>query len=90
MSLPDEERAGIAAELLASLDHTAVEDPAVARQPWTREIERRAHRVVAGDDDGQDRNDLRMRLTNELAGRVTPSTPAVRDRLTGDRRLSCC
>ena len=31
MSLPDEDRADIAAELLASLEDTAVEDPAVAR-----------------------------------------------------------
>jgi hypothetical protein len=68
MSPPDEDRADITAELLASLEDTAVEDPAVARELWTREIERRAHRVVAVDDDGQDWNDLRMRLSNELAG----------------------
>jgi len=64
---PDEDRAYITAELLASLEATAVEDPAVARELWIREIERRAHRVVAADDDGQDWNDLRMRLTSELA-----------------------
>ncbi len=68
MSLPDEERADIAAELLASLDDAAVEDPAIARELWTREIERRARRVVAGEHDGQDWNDLRTRITNELAG----------------------
>jgi hypothetical protein len=68
MSLPDEERADIAAELLASLDDAAVEDPAVARELWTREIERRARLVVAGEDDGQDWNDLRTRITNELTG----------------------
>ncbi len=68
LSLPNEERADIAAELLASLGDTAFEDPVVVRDVWSREIQRRAERVLAGESDGQDWNDLRQRLTDEFAG----------------------
>ena len=42
MALPVRERADLAAELLASLDDAAAEDPAEVEAAWAAEIERRA------------------------------------------------
>src|SRR5690606_31285533 len=46
MALPSEDRARVAAALLASLDEAVDED---ATSAWAAEIERRADRVLAGD-----------------------------------------
>jgi len=67
LSLPDEERADIAAELLASLEDNSTDDPVAVRDMWTQEIERRAKRVLAGDSVGEDWSDLRRRVTDKLA-----------------------
>lgn len=48
LALAPEERADVAAELLASLDEPA-DDPAAVETAWAREIEKRARRVLAGE-----------------------------------------
>ncbi|HXH92615.1 MAG TPA: addiction module protein [Thermoanaerobaculia bacterium] len=66
MSLPADERADVAAELLASLDDDAPEDPAAVQAAWTKEIERRARRVLAGESSGQPWDDVRDRVARRL------------------------
>jgi hypothetical protein len=51
LALPIDERADVAAELLASLDGTET-DVAEVEAAWASEIERRARRVLAGDSSG--------------------------------------
>ena len=48
LKLPPEERAEVAAELLASLDDVPVAEADEVEMAWGAEIERRARRVVAG------------------------------------------
>ena len=67
LALSDDERADLVVELMASLDDTRVDVPEVVSELWAREIERRAHRVLAGDTTGEDWNGLRQRLTDQLA-----------------------
>ncbi|MDA1315573.1 MAG: addiction module protein [Acidobacteria bacterium] len=45
LALPPEERAGVAAELVASLDDQPAEDAAAVEAAWAKEIERRARRA---------------------------------------------
>ena len=66
MSLPADERANVAAELLASLDDDAPEDPAAVQAAWAKEIERRARRVLAGESSGQPWDDVRDRVARRL------------------------
>jgi len=66
LALPDEARADLAAELLASLDSGHADDPATLQRLWSEELDRRAKRVVSGDAVGEDWTDLRERLANEL------------------------
>lgn len=68
LSLPDGDRADVAAELLASLDPPAADDPATVRTLWTQELERRARRVLSGGAIGEDWSSVRQRLADELAG----------------------
>lgn len=49
LALPDEDRADVAAELLASLDASALADPAQVRTLWSQELERRARRALSGE-----------------------------------------
>ena len=53
MTLPVEERADVAAELLASLDEAPPQDAAEVEAAWAREIERRARRVMSGESAGR-------------------------------------
>lgn len=48
--LGEHDRAGIAAELLASLDSETESDEATITQAWANETIRRAERVLAGDE----------------------------------------
>jgi putative addiction module component (TIGR02574 family) len=64
LALPVDERADVAAELLASLDDGS-EDPAEVEAAWAAEIERRARRVLAGGAPGASWQDVRARA--ELA-----------------------
>jgi putative addiction module component (TIGR02574 family) len=69
MALPAKERAGLAAELLASLDDAAAEDPAEVEAAWAAEIERRARRAIAGETAGVPWEDVRRRAESDLRRR---------------------
>lgn len=66
LTLPVDERAGVAAELLASLDDAGVDDPADVEAAWAVEIERRARRVMAGESQGIAWEDVRARADAAL------------------------
>ena len=68
LALPEDERADVAAELLASLATPATEDPEAVRTLWSQELERRARRVLTGEAVGEDWSSVRQRLADELAG----------------------
>jgi putative addiction module component (TIGR02574 family) len=65
LTLPSDERASVAAELLASLDEQDT-DVATVEAEWAAEIERRARRVLAGDSAGIPWDDVRQRAEAEL------------------------
>lgn len=65
LALPLEERADVAAELLASLDG-AETDFADVEAAWAAEIEKRARRVLAGDSLGNPWEDVRRRAEADL------------------------
>lgn len=69
LSLPIDERADVAAELLASLDDVGSEDVARVEAAWAAEIERRARRVMAGESTGIPWEDVRRRAEAELRNR---------------------
>ena len=69
LTLPVEERADVAAELLASLDAASDEDPAEVEAAWAAEIERRACRVMSGESRGLPWEDVRARAEAELRKR---------------------
>jgi putative addiction module component (TIGR02574 family) len=63
MELPTEDRARLAAALLASLDDGVDDD---ADRAWAVEIERRADRVLAGGSNGEPWPAVRARLLARL------------------------
>ena len=67
--MPLDERADVAAELLASLDDAEAEHPADVEAAWAAEIERRARRVMAGESAGIPWEDVRRRAEAELRRR---------------------
>ena len=69
LTLPADERADVAAELLASLDEPSTMDAAAVEAAWAREIERRARRVMAGESLGEPWEDVRARVARRLADR---------------------
>lgn len=69
LSLPIDQRADVAAELLASLDYAGSEDVAEVEAAWAAEIQRRAHRVMAGESAGIPWEDVRRRAEAELRKR---------------------
>ena len=69
MTLPTEERADVAAELLASLDDAPPDNPADVETAWAREIERRARRVMSGESTGEPWEDVRARVLQRLTER---------------------
>jgi putative addiction module component (TIGR02574 family) len=69
MALPVNERADLAAGLLACLDDAAVDDPAEVEAAWAAEIEHRAHRVIAGETAGIPWEDVRRRAESDLRRR---------------------
>jgi putative addiction module component (TIGR02574 family) len=69
LALPLEERADVAAELLASLDDAATERPADVEAAWAAEIERRARRALADESGGVAWDDVRRRAEAELRKR---------------------
>ena len=66
LTLPLDERGDVAAQLLASLDDAAADEPAEVEVAWTAEIERRARRVIAGEITGVPWQDVRRRAEAEL------------------------
>jgi putative addiction module component (TIGR02574 family) len=68
LALPMDERADVAAQLLASLDDedVATEDIEAA---WAGEIEKRARRVLSGQSEGIPWEDVRRRAEAELRKR---------------------
>ena len=69
LALPLDDRADVAAELLASLDDAEAEHPADVEAAWAVEIERRARRVMAGESAGVPWEDVRRRAEAELRRR---------------------
>lgn len=69
LSLPIDERADVAAELLASLDDAGTEDAAEVEAAWFAEIERRARRVMAGESSGIAWEDVGRRAEADLRKR---------------------
>jgi putative addiction module component (TIGR02574 family) len=69
LKLPLEDRADIAAELLASLDDAEAEHPAEVEAAWAAEVERRARRVLASESTGIAWEDVRRRAEGELRRR---------------------
>lgn len=69
LSLSINERADVAAELLASLDDAGAEDPAAVEAAWAAEIEKRARRVMAGESQGIRWEEVRARAEAELRKR---------------------
>lgn len=66
LALPIQERADVAAELLASLDDAAADDASAVEAAWAVEIERRARRVMAGESSGTPWEEVRRRAEAEL------------------------
>ena len=66
MSLPGEERAAIAARLIASLDAGDEERPADVEEAWAAEIERRCEALDAGTAVTQSWEDVRRRIQTEV------------------------
>jgi putative addiction module component (TIGR02574 family) len=69
LTLPIDERADVAAELLASLDGPDTENTAEVEAAWAAEIEKRARRVMAGESTGIPWDHVRSRAETELRKR---------------------
>jgi len=67
LALNDAERADLAAQLIASLDPPAADDPEAIERAWGGELERRATRVLAGDPT-DDWASVRERVADQLKG----------------------
>ena len=68
LALTDDERADLAAELLASLEEQTDDDAEVVRVAWAEEIERRARMVIMGESPTEPWETVRQRIVDELAG----------------------
>lgn len=69
LELTDDDRAEIAAELLASLDEPTSESQSEVDRLWASEIERRSNRVVSGESRGEPWDEVRSRIERRLAAR---------------------
>jgi putative addiction module component (TIGR02574 family) len=69
LTLPVEERADVAAELLASLDEAPALSAADVEAAWAHQIERRARRVMNGESAGEPWEDVRARVVQRLTER---------------------
>ena len=68
LTLPIDQRADVAAELLASLDEPSTMDAETVQATWASEIERRAKRVMAGESVGEQWEHVRARVARRLVG----------------------
>ncbi len=69
LKLSPEERAEVAAELLASLDDFPVAEADEVERAWGVEIERRARRVLAGDSPAMPWDKVQREVRERLAKR---------------------
>ena len=69
LKLPPEERAEVAAELLASLDDVPVAEADEVEMAWGAEIERRARRVFSGESPGAPWEETWRSIRDRLAKR---------------------
>lgn len=69
LKLSAQERAAVAAELLASLDDRPANDAGEIARAWGAEIERRARRVLAGKSTGTPWKEVKRELEDRLAKR---------------------
>jgi putative addiction module component (TIGR02574 family) len=69
LGLPAEDRADVAAELLASLEPEPKENQAQVEAAWAAEIERRARRVLSGASAGEAWESVRERTARKLSDR---------------------
>lgn len=67
LALPPDERAQVAADLLASLDE-AQDAPETVASAWADEIERRARQVLDDPSSGEAWATVRDRVAGELRG----------------------
>jgi len=67
LKLSPAERADVAAELLASLEEEAGDDPEDVERAWAAEIERRARRVLTGGSVGTPWSEVKRRIEGRLA-----------------------
>lgn len=66
MKLPRNDRADVAAELIASLDDRPTDDPQAVEKAWAAEIECRARRALAGESKGLPWEDVKRRIEQRL------------------------
>ena len=69
LALPVDERAAVAAELLASLDDGEPTDMREVAAAWAEEIERRARRVLSGESAGTPWDAIRHEIESNLGNR---------------------
>jgi hypothetical protein len=66
LALPTDQRADVAAGLLASLEDFPDDDLAVVRDEWAQELAARARRALGGEAVTEDWNDVRRRVADQL------------------------
>lgn len=69
LSLVPEERADVAAQLLASLGEPPSDNRTQTTEAWAAEVERRARRVLSGQSSGEPWEAVRARVARGLSER---------------------
>lgn len=69
LELTADDRAELAAELLASLDEPTSDSQEEIDRLWAAEIERRSNRVLSGESLGEPWDEARRRIESDLAAR---------------------
>ena len=69
LELTADDRAELAAELLASFDDPASDSQEEVDRLWAAEIERRSNRVLSGESRGEPWDEVRRRIESDLAAR---------------------
>ena len=69
LELAADDRAELAAELLASLDQPTSDSQEEIDRLWAAEIERRSNRVLSGESSGEPWDEARRRIESDLAAR---------------------
>ncbi len=67
LELAVDDRAELAAELLASLDEPTSDSQEEVDRLWAAEIERRSNRVLTGESPGEPWDEARRRIESDLA-----------------------